>query len=144
MNSRHIIHLVCPFVKVVISLYISSIVHMSLQWRHNELTGVSNHLPHDCLLNRLFRSRSKKHEISASVTFVWGIHRWPVNSPHKGPVTRKMFPFDDVIICHVFVWLTNFLRTTLAINVFSLSMSFFVSKNRSPFVVRGISVCWKV
>ena len=30
---------------------------------------------------------------------LWGgIHRWPVNSPHKGPVTRKMFPFDDVIM----------------------------------------------
>ena len=27
-----------------------------------------------------------------------GIHRWQVNSPHKGPVTRKMFPFDDVIM----------------------------------------------
>ena len=27
-----------------------------------------------------------------------GIHRWPVNSPHKGPVARKIFPFDDVII----------------------------------------------
>ena len=27
-----------------------------------------------------------------------GIHRWPVNSPHKGPVTRKIFPFDDVIV----------------------------------------------
>ena len=27
-----------------------------------------------------------------------GIHRGPVNSPHKGPVTRKMFPFDDVIM----------------------------------------------
>ena len=27
-----------------------------------------------------------------------GIHRWPVNYPHKGPVTRKMFPFDDVIM----------------------------------------------
>ena len=27
-----------------------------------------------------------------------GIQRWPVNSPHKGPVTQKMFPFDDVII----------------------------------------------
>ena len=26
------------------------------------------------------------------------IHRWPMNSPHKRPVTRKMFPFDDVII----------------------------------------------
>ena len=31
--------------------------------------------------------------------FVWGIHRGPVNSPHKWPVTRKMFPFDDVIMC---------------------------------------------
>ena len=27
-----------------------------------------------------------------------GIHRWPVNSPHKEPVTRKIFPFDDVIM----------------------------------------------
>ena len=31
-----------------------------LQWRHNERDGVSNHQPHDCLLNRLFRCRSKK------------------------------------------------------------------------------------
>ena len=29
----------------------------------------------------------------------WVSDRWPVNSPHKGPVTRKMFPFDDVIMC---------------------------------------------
>ena len=36
---------------------------------------------------------------SASLAFVWGIHRRPVNSPHKGPVNRKMFPFDDVIMC---------------------------------------------
>ena len=40
-----------------------------------------------------------KHQSSASLAFVRGIHRWPVNSPHKGPVTRKMFPFDDVIMC---------------------------------------------
>ena len=40
----------------------------------------------------------RKHRISASLAFVWGIHRWPVNSPHKWPVTRKMFPFDDVIM----------------------------------------------
>ena len=39
-----------------------------------------------------------KHQSSASLAFVWGIHRGPVNSPHKWPVTRKMFPFDDVII----------------------------------------------
>ena len=40
----------------------------------------------------------RKHQISTSMAFVWGIHRGPVNSPHKWPVTRKMFPFDDVIM----------------------------------------------
>ena len=40
----------------------------------------------------------RKHQSSASLAFVRGIHRWPVNSPHKGPVTRKMLPFDDVIM----------------------------------------------
>ena len=39
----------------------------------------------------------RKHQSSASLAFVRGIHWGPVNSPHKGPVTRKMFPFDDVI-----------------------------------------------
>ena len=38
----------------------------------------------------------RKHQSSASLAFVRGIHRGPVNSPHKWPVTRKMFPFDDV------------------------------------------------
>ena len=40
----------------------------------------------------------RTHKSSASLAFVCGIHRWPVNSPHKGTVTRKMFPFDDVIM----------------------------------------------
>ena len=40
----------------------------------------------------------RKHQSSASLAFVRGIHRWPVNSPHKGSVTQKMFPFDDVIM----------------------------------------------
>ena len=40
----------------------------------------------------------RKHQSSASLAFVWGIHWGPVNSPHKWPVTRKMFPFDDVIM----------------------------------------------
>ena len=39
-----------------------------------------------------------KHQSSASLAYVRGFHRWPVNSPHKWPVTRKMFPFDDVIM----------------------------------------------
>ena len=40
----------------------------------------------------------RKHQSSASLAFVWRIHRGPVNFPHKWPVTRKMFPFDDVIM----------------------------------------------
>ena len=44
----------------------------------------------------------RKHQSSASQAFVWGIHRGPVNSPHKWPVTLKMSPFDDVImISHI-------------------------------------------
>ena len=62
-----------------------------LQWRYNERDGVSNHQPHHSGVDQ------RKHQSSASLAFVRGIHRRPVNSPHKGPVTRKMFPFDDVI-----------------------------------------------
>ena len=40
----------------------------------------------------------RNHQSSVSLAFVRGIHRWPVNSPHKCPVTRKMFPFDNVIM----------------------------------------------
>ena len=40
----------------------------------------------------------RKHQSSASLAFVRAIHRGPVNFPHKWPVTRKMFPFDDVIM----------------------------------------------
>ena len=40
----------------------------------------------------------RKHLSSASLAFVRGIHREPVISPHKWPVTRKIFPFDDVIM----------------------------------------------
>ena len=65
----------------------------SLRWRHNGRDSVSNHQPHDFLLNRLFRHRSKK----TSTLRVAGLCAG--NSPQKRPVTRKMFPFDDVIMC---------------------------------------------
>ena len=63
----------------------------TLKWRHNGHDGVSNHKLHDCLLNRLFGRRSEKHQSPASLAFVRGIHRSPVNSPHKWLVTRKWF-----------------------------------------------------
>ena len=40
----------------------------------------------------------RKHQSSVSLPYVRGIYRWPVNSPHKRPVMRKMFPFDDIIM----------------------------------------------
>ena len=73
-------------------------VIITLRWRHNDLDGVSNHQPHGCLLNRLFRRRSKKTSKLRVTGLCVGNSPGPVNSPHKGPVTRKMFPFDDVIM----------------------------------------------
>ena len=46
----------------------------------------------------IYSGADQKHQSSASLAFVQGIHRGPVNSPHKWPVTRKMFPFDGVIM----------------------------------------------
>ena len=73
-------------------------IRRSLHWHHNDLDGVSNHQPHGCLLNRLFRRRSKKTpKLRVTGLFVGNSPR-PMNSPHKGPVTRSMLPFDDVIL----------------------------------------------
>ena len=46
----------------------------------------------------------RKHQSSTSLAFVWGIYRWPMNSPHKGPVTWKMFPFDDIMMHQQAMW----------------------------------------
>ena len=43
-------------------------------------------------------ANQRKNQSSAPLAFVRGIHRWPVNSPQKGPVTRKMFSFEDVVM----------------------------------------------
>ena len=70
----------------------------SLHWRHNELDGVSTHQPRDCLFTCLFWHRSKKTSKLRVTGLCAGNSPGPVNSPHKRPVTRKMFPFDDVIM----------------------------------------------
>ena len=74
----------------------------TLQWRHNDQDGVSNHQPRGCLLNRLFRRRSKKTSKLRVTGLCVGNSPGPVNSLHKGPVTWKMFPFDDVIMIRSF------------------------------------------
>ena len=72
--------------------------HLPLQWRHNDHDSASNHQPPGCLLNRLFRRRSKKTSKLRVTGLCVGNSPGPVNSPHKGPVTRKMFPFGDIIM----------------------------------------------
>ena len=75
--------------------------YITLQWRHNDHDCVSNHQPRGCLLNRLFKRRSKKTSKLRVTGLCVENSPGPVNSPHKGPVTRKMFPFDDVIMTNL-------------------------------------------
>ena len=49
----------------------------------------------------------RKHQSSASLACVRGLYRGPGNSPHKWPVTRKMFPFEDVILCMKTTFIDN-------------------------------------
>ena len=80
---------------IFIKLTMGLIMDYTLQWRHDERNGVSNHQCPDCLLNRLFRRRSK----NTSKLCVTGLYAGnsPV-TPHKELVTRKMFLFNDVIM----------------------------------------------
>ena len=73
-------------------------ISSSLQWRHNGHDGVSNHQPHQCLLNRLYGRRSKKTSKLRVTGLCVGNSPRTGEYPHKWPVTRKMFPFDDVIM----------------------------------------------
>ena len=85
-----------------------------LQRCHNERNGVSNYRRHDCLFNLLFRrnvtsTQTSKFrvtglcegnspvtgELSEFTGWIGKIHRWSVNSPHKGPVTRIFFTFAN-------------------------------------------------
>ena len=53
-------------------------------------------------------SHQRKHQISALLAFARGIHRWPVDYPYQGPVTRKRFPFDEVIMFWDWLWFSMF------------------------------------
>ena len=72
---------------------------ISLRWHHNGRDSVSNHQPHHCLLNRLFRRRWKKTSELRVTGLCAGNSPGTGESPHKWPATRKMFPFNDVIMC---------------------------------------------
>ena len=94
-------------------------------WSHyndvimSDMTSQNTSQPHDCLLNRLFRRRSKKTSRLRVTGLCMGIHQWPVNSPHKWPVTRKMSPSDDVII---FGEILHSICLHLAVTIYTLGI----------------------
>ena len=67
-------------------------------------------------------AHQRKHQSSASLAFVQGIHRGPVNSPHKWPVTRRMFPFDDVIMTLINGVLRTVPRKVLMVSILKISI----------------------
>ena len=77
----------------------------------NEHDGISIHQHLNCLLNCLFWHRSKEISKLRVTGLCEGIHWWPVDSPHKVPVTRKMFSFDDVIMVVMVTWDIGLLET---------------------------------
>ena len=87
----------------------------------------------------------RKHQSSASLAFVWGIHRGPVNSPHKWPVTRKMFPFDDVIdgSGSLFSLVINCMATSWRGNICSISSFFWLHmwKRSQRYIKRFVFLC---
>ena len=93
----------------------------------SQITGVS--IAHSTVCSG---TDQRKHQRSVLLAFVRGIHRWPVDSPHKRPVTRKMLPFDGVIITSRsllhFLWMTT--RTSLAICISHLLSNTFYTDDR--------------
>ena len=76
-----------------------------------------------------------KHQSFASLAFVRGIHRWPVNSPHKRPVTRKMGPFVDVVIYYLDIFYQGLTLTA------TLSGTFTLGRKRCMLITCQIQAC---
>ena len=90
--NRMVIHLQTVTQSVTIRMAIP------LQWRHNRRDDVWNHQHHDCLLDLIFRRRSKKTSKLRVTNLCAGNSPVTGEFPAQMGVTRKMFPFDDVII----------------------------------------------
>ena len=105
-NILHLSHSECLNTMPMYLISKGTKANLSLHWRHNGRDSVSNHQPHDCLLNRLFRRRSKK----TSKLRVTGLCER--NSPLTGDIpaqkasNAETFSLDDVIMfsCWMIQW----------------------------------------
>ena len=95
--------------------------HVIMGWMTSEITSIT--FFYSTVYSTVYSGAFKrKHQRSASLAFVGGIHRWPVNTPYKCPVPQKMFPFDDVIILALFF--PNFPISVSNVLTFGEYMSF--------------------
>ena len=97
-NSKYMMKIYShgPVVLFFVAIMLQLLANQPLQWRHKKCDGVPNDQLHNCLLNHLFRHGWKK----TSKLYVTGLCEGysPMNSPHKGPITWKIFSFDDVFM----------------------------------------------
>ena len=108
----HILRVFCKYIKTrseteIVEQWFTRLVNIKMSMMASQITGVSIVYSTICS-----GADQRKHQSSASLAFVRGIHRWPVNSPHKRPVMRKMFLFDDVIMQY-FSWSVLYIRDKL-------------------------------
>ena len=82
------------------------------------IMGVSNHHPHHCLLNRLFNHRTKEKQSSASLAFVRGILRSPVNFPKKMASNSENVSF----------WWRQHVIRGLPIKIFTVELRYITSQ----------------
>ena len=101
VNRGHDYHVNVIVIRCLITLLGKSQFSGVFSWHYNDdkMSAMASQITSLSIVYSTVYSCAdeRKHQSSASLVFVREIHRWPVNSPHKAPVTRKMFPFDDVI-----------------------------------------------
>ena len=107
-----------------------------LRWRHNDHAGISNHQPHGCLLNRLFRRKSKK----TSKLRVTGLCAG--NSPGTGEFPAQMASYAE----NVSIWWRHHASTekhevSILVSTLSLGLCFIIS---TPSDFTGLSSDWPV
>ena len=87
----------------------------------------------------------RKYQSSASLAFVQGIHRGPVNSPHKWPVTRrKMFPFGDVIMHYFCIYIPRPSRGNMDFHGFEMCLFFRFTQQLSIYAQYTLNGKWNV
>ena len=96
-------YLVCGKCNLIVSSCVTSVMPkyhkggFTLQWRHNECDGISNHQPRDCLRNRLFRYKWKKTKLRVTGLCAGNLPV-TVEFPAQRARNAEMYPFDDVIM----------------------------------------------